>query len=91
MLKAGKYISIQMVLVDIEINLVNIRGSNALSAENLQSVDKAFYFTALQLLCEPISKLINSEHKDILCGLGFSLPTIEDAFCQFRYIFLALR
>ncbi|KAL6573567.1 hypothetical protein OROHE_002026 [Orobanche hederae] len=93
MLKAGKGISIHKVLLKIEDQLrrsTKIHGSYKLSVEDLGSTDKALYFTALKFLCEPISKLINSEHKDILCGLeDVSLPSIEDAFCQFRDVYLA--
>ncbi|XP_024980177.1 separase [Cynara cardunculus var. scolymus] len=91
--KAGKDISIPKVLLSMEDQLqrlINTHGSYKLSAEELESTYKALYFTALNFLCEPLSELINSERKDILCGLeDVSLPNIQDAFHQFRLVFLA--
>lgn len=54
------------------------------------------YFTALKFLCGPLSELIISERKDILCGLeevsfSIKLPNIQDAFHQFGLVFLTYR
>ncbi|KAI3715733.1 hypothetical protein L6452_22720 [Arctium lappa] len=91
--KAGKDISIPKVLLNIEDQLqrsTNTHDSYKRGAEKLESAYKALYFTALKFLCEPISELINSERKDILCGLeDVSLPNIQDAFHQFSLVFLA--
>ncbi|PWA35950.1 separase [Artemisia annua] len=53
-----------------------------------------FYFAALKILCEPLSKLIISECENILCGLEHNsypmkLPNIEDAFHQFIIVYSA--
>nr|XP_043623197.1 separase [Erigeron canadensis] len=51
-----------------------------------------FYFTALKFLCEPLSVLINSQRKEILCRSDdmpapVKLPNIENVFRQFRRVF----
>ncbi|KAI3774516.1 hypothetical protein L1987_49074 [Smallanthus sonchifolius] len=90
--KAENGISVPKLLLDVENQLQSLRTSITVHTETYMP----FYFNALKFLCEPLSELIQSERKDILCGFDemsfpIKLPNIDDVFQQFRLVFDAYR
>ncbi|CAI9287139.1 unnamed protein product [Lactuca saligna] len=91
--KSGKDISILNILLKVEDQLQTLTTTDGLLT---QMTYVPLYFTALKFLCGPLSELIISERKDILCGLedvsfSIKLPNIQDAFHQFGLVFLTYR
>ncbi|XP_071716106.1 separase [Rutidosis leptorrhynchoides] len=87
-----KYIS--KVLLDLEDELqsfTTVHGSVTILPTDMESY-MSLCFNALKFLCEPLSELINSERKNLLCeieDIPIKLPNIEDTFHQFRRCFLS--
>ncbi|KAL8258316.1 hypothetical protein R6Q59_030357 [Mikania micrantha] len=85
-------ISVPNLLLHVENQLQSIRIS--ITAHTGTYIP--FYFKSLKFLCEPLSELIQSERKGILCGFDdmsfpIKLPNIEDIFQQFILVFDAYR
>nr|GEU88271.1 separase isoform X1 [Tanacetum cinerariifolium] len=94
---SGKDISIPKLLLDMENRLQRLttvhgyllsKVDNGMSMAADTRTYMSSYFTALNFLCEPLTKLMISEREDILCGFDdnsypIKLPNIEDAFHQF--------
>ncbi|KAL8218762.1 hypothetical protein R6Q57_022135 [Mikania cordata] len=90
--KSENEISVPNLLLHVENQLQSIRIS--ITAHTGTYIP--FYFKSLKFLCEPLSELIQSERKGILCGFDdmsfpIKLPNIEDIFQQFRLVFDAYR
>ncbi|KAL8258352.1 hypothetical protein R6Q59_030393 [Mikania micrantha] len=90
--KSENEISVPNLLLHVENQLQSIRIS--ITAHTGTCIP--FYFKSLKFLCEPLSELIQSERKGILCGFDdmsfpIKLPNIEDIFQQFRLVFDAYR
>ncbi|KAJ0743876.1 putative separase [Helianthus annuus] len=84
----SKDISVPKLLLDVENRLQSLRTSITAHTGTFMR----FYFNSLKFLCEPLSELIQSERKGILCGFGdmsnpIKLSNIEDVFQQFRLVF----
>nr|GEV65846.1 hypothetical protein [Tanacetum cinerariifolium] len=94
---SGKDISISKLLLDMENRLQELttvhgyllsKVDNGMSMAADTRTYMSFYFTALNVLCEPLTNLMISEREDVLCGFDdnsypIKLPNIEDAFHQF--------
>ncbi|KAK1417650.1 hypothetical protein QVD17_26781 [Tagetes erecta] len=90
--KAKNEISVPKLLIDVENQLKSLRTSITVHTGTYMP----FYFSALRFLCEPLSELIHSERKDILCGFEdmsypIKLSNIAYVFQQFRLVFDSYR
>ncbi|XP_076893503.1 separase-like isoform X3 [Bidens hawaiensis] len=86
--KAENGISVSILLLDVDKQLQSL--STSITAHTGTYI--SFYFNALKYLCEPLSELIQSERKGILCGFDdmsdpIKLFNIEDVFQLFRLVF----
>lgn len=86
--KAENGISVSKLLLDVDKQLQSL--STSITAHAGTYI--FFYFSALKYLCEPLSELIQSERKGILCGFDdmsdpIKLFNIEDVFQLFRLVF----
>ncbi|KAL4573492.1 hypothetical protein LXL04_020300 [Taraxacum kok-saghyz] len=89
---AGSLLKMEDQLQDLTAKL----GSLTCQCRITEMTNLPLLFKALRFLCGPLSKLVISERKDILCGLedvsfSIKLPNIQDAFHQFGLVFLAYR
>lgn len=87
--KAGNDISVPNLLFKMEDQLQSLR---TFCTAAHTGTYMPLYFNALKFLCEPLSELINSDRKNVLCGFEdvscpIKLSKIEDAFHQFRLIY----